>query len=306
MWREIFGRNVTQVDIDPLGNEPFHAKATFQALPNIALAFGSRSPARYTTGRRQLVRARDGFGLTLPASGASTTIQLGRELVAEPGEAIIISGADPSVSTMHRSGRVTTIALPRQPLAALVPNLEAAYASTIPASNRALGLLIRYISMLRRSDCLKDPNLASAADAHIIDLAALAIGASRDAARLTRERSVAAARLATIKSDVAARLAERDLSVATIAVRHGITPRYVQRLFEREGTTFSAFLLNSRLALAFRMLSSPQMATRTISAIAFECGFGDLSYFNRTFRRIYGARPSEVREATRRAASHHR
>ena len=33
--------------------------------------------------------------------------------------------------------------------------------------------------------------------------------------------------------------------------------------------------------------------------MAFECGFGDLSYFNRAFRRRYHATPTDVREAVR-------
>ncbi|QOG17291.1 helix-turn-helix domain-containing protein [Bradyrhizobium sp. SEMIA] len=45
------------------------------------------------------------------------------------------------------------------------------------------------------------------------------------------------------------------------------------------------------------MLKDPSFATRTISAIAFECGFGDISYFNRTFRRAYNATPSDIRSA---------
>jgi AraC-like DNA-binding protein len=43
------------------------------------------------------------------------------------------------------------------------------------------------------------------------------------------------------------------------------------------------------------MLIDPRCADHTISAVAYEAGFGDLSYFNRTFRRRYGATPSEVR-----------
>jgi AraC-like DNA-binding protein len=37
----------------------------------------------------------------------------------------------------------------------------------------------------------------------------------------------------------------------------------------------------------------------TISTIAFNCGFGDLSYFNRCFRHRFGATPSEVRHSLR-------
>ena len=64
--------------------------------------------------------------------------------------------------------------------------------------------------------------------------------------------------------------------------------------------TFSEFVLAQRLARARRMLADPRHDAETISAIAFACGFGDLSYFNRVFRRQYAATPTAVREAARR------
>jgi AraC-like DNA-binding protein len=44
------------------------------------------------------------------------------------------------------------------------------------------------------------------------------------------------------------------------------------------------------------MLRDPRCATRRIGEIAYDVGFGDLSYFNRAFRRRYGVTPSEVRD----------
>jgi AraC-like DNA-binding protein len=44
------------------------------------------------------------------------------------------------------------------------------------------------------------------------------------------------------------------------------------------------------------MLRDPRFDSRTISSVAFEVGFGDLSYFNRTFRSRYGMTPSDVRD----------
>jgi AraC-like DNA-binding protein len=38
---------------------------------------------------------------------------------------------------------------------------------------------------------------------------------------------------------------------------------------------------------------------RSITSIAFDVGFGNLSHFNRLFRRNYGATPSDVRAAAR-------
>lgn len=48
-------------------------------------------------------------------------------------------------------------------------------------------------------------------------------------------------------------------------------------------------------AVAHRMLRDPLLASRRISTIAFDIGFSDLSYFNRTFRRAFGVTPSHPR-----------
>ena len=80
-----------------------------------------------------------------------------------------------------------------------------------------------------------------------------------------------------------------------VASHLNVTPRYVQRLFEADGTTFSEFLLLQRLGRAHRLLCEPQASANAISTIAYDVGFGDLSYFNRRFRRQYGMTPREVR-----------
>src|SRR5262249_40918938 len=108
-----------------------------------------------------------------------------------------------------------------------------------------------------------------------------------------------AARLRAIKQDIAIGLDQPDLSVATIAARHRIKPRWVQRLFESEGTTFTEYVLAQRLARAHRLLTDPLHAHHKVSAIALDTGFGDLSYFNRAFRRRYGVTPSELRAIAR-------
>jgi AraC-like DNA-binding protein len=59
-------------------------------------------------------------------------------------------------------------------------------------------------------------------------------------------------------------------------------------------------VLDARLTHAYRLLTDPRWRDRNISSIAFEVGFGDLSYFNRAIRRRYGATPSEIRATPRR------
>jgi AraC-like DNA-binding protein len=132
------------------------------------------------------------------------------------------------------------------------------------------------------------------------DLAALALGATREAAMLAAGRGVRAARLRAIKADILAHLTERALSLDMVAARQGVSEVYVRKLFADDCTTFTDFVLEQRLARAYRRLVDPRFALRTISEIAFASGFGDLSYFNRAFRRRFGMTPSDARAAAQR------
>ncbi len=109
-----------------------------------------------------------------------------------------------------------------------------------------------------------------------------------------------AARLGAIKSDILDNLRQHSLSIHATASRHGISTRYVHQLFAADGTSFADFVLQQRLAVVHMMLSDMRFADRSITAIAFEVGFGDLSGFNRAFQRCYDMTPSEVRERARR------
>jgi AraC-like DNA-binding protein len=188
--------------------------------------------------------------------------------------------------------------VPAQAIAPLVTDVGDLIARRVPHDTEALRLLVRYLDVLEEKGTPRTPALKRLTVTYVHDLFALALGATREATEIANGRGVRAARLQAIKRDITENLDRPDLTVDDVAAGHGITPRYVQMLFELEGTTFSEFLLVQRLDRARRMLISPRFADRTIGAIAFEVGFNDLSYFNRTFRRRFGATPSEMRATT--------
>ena len=138
------------------------------------------------------------------------------------------------------------------------------------------------------------PKSARSVSAHILDLVALALGASGDRAEAALG-GARAARLRALKSDVMSMLGNGELSSELIAGRHGISSRYVRKLFEQEGTSFTSFVLGERLTRVRRMLRDPRYAHLTIARLAHACGFNYISYFNRAFRRHFGATPTDVR-----------
>jgi AraC-like DNA-binding protein len=184
----------------------------------------------------------------------------------------------------------------RAELAPLVANLDSkALWRQLTPNSEALRYLLGYVHFLERQPASLDPAIAHSVAIHLRDLFALALGPTPDAAVVAGGRGLAAARLRAIKRYVADNLGNDGLTVGAVAICHRVTPRYVQRLFQREGTTFSRFLLDQRLARAQQMLADPRYAGWRVSAIALEAGFGDVSYFNRCFRRRFGASPTQFR-----------
>jgi AraC-like DNA-binding protein len=293
-WREVFGRQICRVDIEPQSDDPMAAEAALLALPGFRAMWSlNATPARWTRTPALLADGDDNFALLMALGGATGWTQRGRDVEVQPGEGVGILHHEPGEMRFRRQ-RYVSVVVPRTALSERVRDLDSAAARLIPRGNEALRLLRLYLSSLRKTANIADPALGKLVATHVYDLMALAVGATRDGQAAASERGVRAARLAVIKADFAA---NPTLSLSAIAARQRITPRYAQMLFKEEGTRFTAYALEQRLVNARRMLTSPSHARWTIGAVASEAGFNDLAYFNRTFRRRYGATPSNVRAA---------
>jgi AraC-like DNA-binding protein len=245
--------------------------------------------------RELLTDGNDDFVLNIQEAGETQLTQCGREATAAPGAAILSSNADESTISFAGPTRFTSIALPRQLMATLAPGVEDAVAQSMRLNSPVVPMLLDYLNIVDRNDVLRSVQLRRSIVTHVHDLCALAIGASRETAEIAGGRGLRAARLQALKTDIANSLTDASLSAATLARRHRVTPRYIHRLFESEGMTFSQFVRASRLALVHRELVNALTAGRTIGALAYDAGFGDLSTFNREFRRRYGQTPSNLR-----------
>jgi len=114
---------------------------------------------------------------------------------------------------------------------------------------------------------------------------------------LIGRHDIRTARRAAVLREIEKRSGDPGLSAISIALLLGITPRYVHLLLEETGKSFTHHLLEQRLERAATLLRDPRWRHRKIADIAAEAGFTDLSYFNRAFRRHFGATPSDIRSA---------
>jgi len=294
IWREVIGRKLLRVDIEPWHGRDFHITAGVRTLPGTSVVSASISEFRLARTRELTTDGNDGLRLAINLGEPEFIIQRGRELILGAGEATLMSCGEPFTVERRTPGRFLGVHLPLAVLKPLLGNAGDMIMRPIPRNAAGLRLLTGYVGILDQEEILP-PVQAQLIATHIQDLAALAIGATRDAAVLAESRGVRAARLHAIKADVVANLGSADLSVGATAHRHHLHIRYVQRLFEADGTTYSEFVLAQRLSQAYRLLANPRHAGRAIADIAAQCGFGDPAYFSRRFRRAYGASPSDLR-----------
>lgn len=84
-----------------------------------------------------------------------------------------------------------------------------------------------------------------------------------------------------------------DLSLHTLAASQNISPAYLSSLFTTEvGATLTEYITQKRMDQAKSLLSQTVLQIQTI---ALYCGFQDLNYFSKTFKRYNSCTPSEFR-----------
>lgn len=295
-------RGVTWVSFKPLPGLACGIDITLRKFGDLGLVSGTVEGVRHEHARRDSGDGDDDFSFHINVQGRSQVAGQRGETTLCDGDAMLLSY---SVSrTISRSKPVDrrVIRLPRAALSPLVHNIDDFVLQTIPRGTGMLNLLRGYVDAVFDDPALALPDMRRLVVAHCCDLIAVTLGATRDAAAVAEGRGVRAARLRAIKADIEAHLANGDLSPGVVAKRQQMSESYIRKLFGDEGTSFSEYVLTRRLVRAHRMLDDSRWADVGIASIAYDAGFGDLSYFNRAFKRCYGATPSEVREAAKSAA----
>ena len=257
--------------------------------------FGSASRILWTTRGQSTPRATH-FVLLFNRQPTSLSLQqLGREAKLDMQTAAIASCTEPGEICYADPHDISAVAIDQDRLRDVVDRVEDLVASPLP-NTPALRHLRRYLEILPTcEEAGDDPDLLAHIGTTVTDLVALALGAGRDAAEFAKMRGLRAARQHEIVREIRARFADPEFSAQQIAVRMGVTDRYVQDLLHECGPSFSQRVLELRLQRARSMLEDCRYDRLNISEVAIASGFNAIPYFNRCFRRRFGTAPGHCR-----------
>jgi acetamidase/formamidase/AraC-like DNA-binding protein len=127
------------------------------------------------------------------------------------------------------------------------------------------------------------------------DLAITLVATTSNGATFETSTSTQSALLRRVCATIDQLLTDPELSPARVAQIEGISTRYLQRIFEGAGDSFTSYLRERRLQRIAADLTNPADAHRSVSEIAFRYGFNDAAHFSRAFRARFGLSPRAFR-----------
>jgi AraC-like DNA-binding protein len=85
-----------------------------------------------------------------------------------------------------------------------------------------------------------------------------------------------------------------EISLFEVAQMHAVSGEHLSRLFKKEtGVGFSEFVNSIRLERAAFMLRHEE--GKSVSEVAFACGFNDSNYFSYRFKKTFGVPPKSLK-----------
>ena len=294
-WNGLATQTFTALAIDPADRADFHGELGRAVLGDFGLAVATSSSATVRRVPRSYEASEPDrfFFVHLQLRGASLCVQDGREALVEGGGFAICDSARPYRLSLSDDNEMLVLKIPAVQMLDRVRAAEAKTAVRMAGDPRS-GLLTPFLRGAWTSVAAggSDPVWCSAVCETSLELLDLALsdpeGDDGGRARLRRR----ACEL------IDAALCEPDLNPASVAQTLGVSPRYLQMAFAEAGLTASDYIRTRRLDLAKRRLADGD-PPRTVTEVAYDLGFGDLTYFSRAFRRRFGVTPSHYRSLRR-------
>lgn len=289
-WTELADRFIAPLTIEVPDDSAFEARMYRATLRDCEIISPCSSPARIYNGAGNDVGM---LNLQLQHVGRSINDTGGRTSVLNEGDFLLFDPAQPLELTFTEPTQTIVLRLPVAYIEARMPRLRQMVGIPIRGDSGAGALFSRFLRAAWAQIETSENDWGDAMSDVIWPLLDLAYSPIRPTEPENGRRDQ---RRRAVLDLIDAHLCDARLDTHQIADRVGVSARSVQLLFAEMATTPSAYIQQRRLDRAASRLDK-EGADGTITGIAFDVGFNDLSSFCRAFRRRFGMSPSDYRAA---------
>jgi AraC-like DNA-binding protein len=303
-WHQTTCRDFSLTECEIHKNEPF--SGSVRSWKSGPLAFGDvavKSPRSHMP----LIRSetdirkdpRDHIMLYLVTKGEVGLAQSGRAVTVNCGEVVLYDQAKPFTLDFIGDARGLVMAVPRSHATTRLENVAGLTARSIGKKTLAARFTRSVLSQFQPEEGGEVAGISPKMQVSALDL----IFGSIEHFFLGPDQLYQGHRpeqLRKVKEYLVHSLADTSLSIDKICLTQGVSARSLNRLFSSEGTTPMRWLWQMRLDAAYRLIGQDRSAS--ITDIAFDTGFTDVSHFSRAFKKAFGQTASSLlRQGTVRA-----
>ncbi|MEV4869549.1 helix-turn-helix domain-containing protein [Streptomyces syringium] len=239
--------------------------------------------------------------VALMLSGRQGVEQNGNNVLISPGDMVLFDSSRPFEGCLapgEDGGSSVMLQFPRRLLPLPEPHIARLCAETLSGTHGVGRLLRQFLVGLSEEYPHCTPHDRLRLRNTTLDMVTAMLAQYTDTKAPLSPESRRHLLFRTISSFIVENLDDPDLSPDSIAQAHHISVRYLQRVFQEEGSTVTAFIKQHRLDRCRHDLADPDLAGLAISSIGSRWGFAHPSDFSRAFRAYMGMTPREYRHVT--------
>ncbi|MBR0971359.1 MULTISPECIES: helix-turn-helix domain-containing protein [Bradyrhizobium] len=241
------------------------------------------------------------YVLVFPLGGCVAFSQDGRVGTARAGEYVLLSELAFYELSSDKTARFLVLRIPAAELRGRLVSIEDHVSRRFKPNEQMTRLLAGMIGNVAELFIESPPPNPEALATEVVSFVVLTIG-SEDRGAATDVRNSRYHLRRRIVDFIESHLGDQSLSPKKIAASSRISLSYLYSLFTDNETTVSQFVQTKRLQRAYEILVADPKGHRTVSEVAYEVGFKNVSHFSRCFSRHFKVAPRDVRQARAAAA----
>ncbi|WP_221762719.1 helix-turn-helix domain-containing protein [Nonomuraea sp. WAC 01424] len=298
-WCDLISRDVAPIRVASGHAADFRASAGAIDLDAVQLTTMS-FPALSSVRTPALIRRSDPerYELALIAGSTMWISQGGNDTRMAAGDLVMWDTSRPYEGGAFDGpspARAIIVHLPKSELPLPSGKVDALVAGRMPAGGGIGAILASYLkTLVREASSMSLPDVKRLGAA-TLDMALAFVAHRLNAQDRLSPETRDLALMARIREFVEHNLGDPGLTPHAVAQRHHISVRYLQLLFQRQGTTLTAWIRRRRLEHCRADLADPRLAGQPINVIAARWGFPRAADLSRSFRAKYGLPPKDYR-----------
>lgn len=289
-WQERYSRTGTRLGFKPETDAPFYSSVRSMCdSPRIVLS--TLPSGLLFRDKNMIVDGDDNVSLVVSLCRALTINHRKREVCLARNEAILFQADAPGSAGTRQQFAVLEVSTAQREWELRNARPGDLLTKAINRNSQTLMLLLGYIRALGKTRLPSAARARQLVSCHLIDLVILT--ATEPSLGESQLDCVVAAHRTAILAYISSHFCDPNLNGSSLADKLGISQRYLQRLLEATGKTFTEHVNELRLDRAFSLLVT-KGANKRVSDIALDVGYSDLTTFYTHFKSRFGDTPKGV------------